>query len=110
MQKNQQKIQLLSERETAKRLGLTRQQFIDLQEANVDFPVEVNLSDQASGWVEHEIDDYLDLRIWHRDRRIAAWELATSKKERPPSQRVAAVSGAQSAYHQKTTKSTGANA
>lgn len=79
---------LLSERQVADRLGLTRQQFIDLNEGCSDFPVEVVLTPQHSGWVEHEIDDYLDLMIWHRDRQIAKhaeskWqeELAASRRD-----------------------------
>lgn len=75
-----QQVRLLSEREVARRLGLTSQQFIDLTEKNIGFPGEVYLAPDLWAWVEHEVEEYIDLQIWRRDQKKAAWEEAQYQK------------------------------
>jgi predicted DNA-binding transcriptional regulator AlpA len=74
-----QSLRLLSERQVAGRLGLTSQQFVDVSET-YGFPSEVYLTKNVWGWLEHEIDDYIDLQVWHRDSRIAESQEAEYQK------------------------------
>jgi prophage regulatory protein len=52
-------------RSVLERTGLTRSTAYQLIKAN-DFPTPVNIGPRAVGWVEDEIDDWIDHRIANR--------------------------------------------
>ena len=65
--------------EVKQRVGLATSRIYAL-EAEGRFPKRVKLSERASGWVEHEIDDYLQTRI---DARPTAPSMAKASDTTP---------------------------
>jgi predicted DNA-binding transcriptional regulator AlpA len=73
-----QPVRLLSDRQVAHRLGITSLEFDTLSMEARDFPEPVELTPEISNWIEHEIDDYIDMRIWRRNQKQDRYEEARS--------------------------------
>ncbi|GAA0707939.1 AlpA family transcriptional regulator [Dokdonella soli] len=57
--------------EVRTRTGLSRSQLYKL-ESEGRFPAHIKLSERASAWLEHEVDDWIADRIAERDAKAAA--------------------------------------
>ena len=64
------KLRLVRMRETERRVGLCEDQIGNLEKAG-KFPRRVRISERAIGYVEHELDAWLEARVAARDQQAA---------------------------------------